>query len=126
MPASTFSLFPSRSSDGAHFSVSSSEDKTKHFTNVNAEGLISGTLFLVLLYWLASGKGVDATKSGPPAFGSKSQYLRKKQMSVEGKVTLNQNAGNLGKWRTQASPKPPPKILLGHENFTGKRGSNHS
>ena len=54
--ASTFSLFPSRSSDGAHFSISSSEDKTKHFTNVNAEGLISCTLFLVLLYWLASGK----------------------------------------------------------------------
>lgn len=81
----------------------------KHFTNVNAEGLISCTLLLVLLYWLASGKGLDATKSDPPAFGSKSQYLRKKQVSVEGKGTLNQNAGNLGKWRIQASPKTTSK-----------------
>lgn len=49
----------------------------KHFTNVNAEGLISCTLLLVLLYWLASGKGLDATKSDPPAFGSKKSVLEK-------------------------------------------------
>lgn len=49
----------------------------KHFTNVNAEGLISCTLLLVLLYWLASGKGLDATKSDPPAFWLKKSVLEK-------------------------------------------------
>lgn len=35
---------------------------------------------------------------------------------VERKATLNQHAGNLGKWWTQCAPKTI-KILLGHEGF---------
>ena len=43
---------------------------------------------------------------------------------VERKGAFNQNTGNLGRWWTQCPPKPPLKILLSHEGFKGKKGSN--
>ena len=45
---------------------------------------------------------------------------------VEGKVVFNQNAGNLGRWCTQQPLQNTCKILLNHESFKGKQGSNLS
>ena len=48
---------------------------------------------------------------------------QERQMLVESKAGFNQNAGSLGRWWTQCLPKPPPKILLGHESFWRGKGT---
>ena len=54
------------------------------------------------------------------------ESMPNKQLSVERKVACAQNAGKLDDGGLHVPRKPPPKILLHHEVFKGKKGGNLS